>query len=263
MIASCNCLIEVHRWIGQRTTCIGFIISKENFINSMTFTYEDTLGKHYYFDINKIDLTRDVNKALQTTIEYEDNDSYYYISREIVLNKFLGLEANIYPQYCYKDWKDSSITEIIIIPIMKGKTLESTQENLDKSNPPPRKTISKAVRQQVYNKCQGHCAYCGKEISIKDMQVDHVVSHMGNKGKDDINNYLPACKLCNHAKCTYTIKDFRSYIEQDAPRIHFKKNRKICGDGAIADRIVKAYNLHQTDNKVTFYFEKLLNESIN
>lgn len=35
--------------------------------------------------------------------------------------------------------------------------------------------IPKKIRQQVYDKCGGHCAYCGKEIAYKDMQVDHVV----------------------------------------------------------------------------------------
>ena len=61
------------------------------------------------------------------------------------------------------------------------------------------------------------------------MQVDHLVSYMNNKGKDDISNYMPSCKLCNKAKIDYTIEQFRTYIEKDAPRIHFKKSRKING----------------------------------
>ena len=32
--------------------------------------------------------------------------------------------------------------------------------------------IPKKIRQQVYDKCGGHCAYCGKEITYKDMQVE-------------------------------------------------------------------------------------------
>ena len=38
-----------------------------------------------------------------------------------------------------------------------------------------RKPISKAMRQQVYDKYHGHCAYCGREITMKEMQVDHIV----------------------------------------------------------------------------------------
>lgn len=33
--------------------------------------------------------------------------------------------------------------------------------------------ISKKIRKEVYRKYDGHCAYCGREIAYKDMQVDH------------------------------------------------------------------------------------------
>ena len=32
----------------------------------------------------------------------------------------------------------------------------------------------KIDREEVYNKCDGHCAYCGNEITIKQMQIDHI-----------------------------------------------------------------------------------------
>lgn len=33
----------------------------------------------------------------------------------------------------------------------------------------------KRLRELVYQKFDGHCAYCGKKIELKDMQVDHFV----------------------------------------------------------------------------------------
>ena len=36
-----------------------------------------------------------------------------------------------------------------------------------------RKTIPKKIRQIVYDKYNGHCAYCGCELEYKDMQIDH------------------------------------------------------------------------------------------
>lgn len=256
-LTSGPCLIQVQRWVGDRTTHIGFVTSLENFLGSMTFSYEDMRGKHYYFDATKINLTRDTTKALQVEAQYEDDGTYYYVIYDNAnLARILGLGEGIQAEYSYRDSVNGAVNSLYIFPILREYTLESIQDRLDRYDPLPRKTISKAMRQQVYNKCQGHCAYCGKEIDIEDMQVDHIVSHMGNKGKDDIDNYLPACKLCNHAKCTYTIENFRSYIEKDAPRIHFKKGRKIRGEGAIADRIVTAYGLKQGDNKVIFYFER-------
>lgn len=38
-----------------------------------------------------------------------------------------------------------------------------------------RKSIPKHIRQQVYEKYGGHCAYCGKALEYKDMQVDHMI----------------------------------------------------------------------------------------
>lgn len=65
-------------------------------------------------------------------------------------------------------------------------------------------------RQQVYNKYNGHCAYCGKKITIKDMQVDHIKPIAGG-GTDDLNNLNPSCRLCNHYKRAEPLEIFRSW----------------------------------------------------
>ena len=39
-----------------------------------------------------------------------------------------------------------------------------------------RKPIPKQTRLTVYNKCNGHCAYCGCKLEYKDMQVDHITA---------------------------------------------------------------------------------------
>ena len=41
----------------------------------------------------------------------------------------------------------------------------------------------KINRQEVYDKCYGHCGYCGCEITFKEMQVDHIVSQFHFKLK--------------------------------------------------------------------------------
>ena len=35
--------------------------------------------------------------------------------------------------------------------------------------------MTKKQREVIYDKYNGHCAYCGKKIEYKDMQVDHVI----------------------------------------------------------------------------------------
>ena len=69
--------------------------------------------------------------------------------------------------------------------------------------------IMKIDRQKVYEKYNGHCAYCGKAITIKDMQVDHILSKR-NGGTDDIDNLNPSCRMCNHYKRAADIETFRN-----------------------------------------------------
>lgn len=117
------------------------------------------------------------------------------------------------------------------------------------------KTIPKKVRIDVYNKYDGHCAYCGEKIEYKDMQVDHLIPrrNWGNKYTEEqiecFNNYMPACRKCNHYKRAHSLKTFRKYIEE----IPMKLNR----DSYIY-KIGKKYGLlKEYSQKIKFYFEKV------
>jgi len=68
-------------------------------------------------------------------------------------------------------------------------------------------------RMEVYNKYDGHCAYCGKDISIKDMQVDHIVPKC-HGGTDGIENLNPSCRRCNHYKRGNSLEAFRGMVEK-------------------------------------------------
>jgi len=68
-------------------------------------------------------------------------------------------------------------------------------------------------RKAVYEKFNGCCAYCGKEIEFKDMQVDHIIPKR-NGGTDDFDNLFPTCRRCNHYKRTLSIESFRRTIEE-------------------------------------------------
>lgn len=71
--------------------------------------------------------------------------------------------------------------------------------------------MNKRTREIVYNKYNGRCAYCGDKIEIKDMQVDHVVpKRLG--GLDEVTNYNPSCRLCNHYKRATELEVWRKYF---------------------------------------------------
>lgn len=74
-----------------------------------------------------------------------------------------------------------------------------------------RRKLTKAERQQVYEKCNGYCGYCGTEIDYKDMQVDHM-QPLKRGGSDTLDNMLPACRSCNHYKATLTVEEYRKYL---------------------------------------------------
>ena len=115
-----------------------------------------------------------------------------------------------------------------------------------------RKPIKKSVREEVYKKCNGHCAYCGCELEYKDMQCDHIFSVYRAHGMcDDINNIdnlLPSCRACNFYKNTLTIEQFRRDMKTLMERV--KK--------PFIYRLAMKYGMveeREWDGK--FYFEKL------
>ena len=86
--------------------------------------------------------------------------------------------------------------------------------------------IIKKIRELVYKKYDGHCAYCGCEVEMKDMQVDHIVPkyrnnekwHQGEIGSDDISNLNPSCRMCNYYKGMCDIDTFRSNLKDTLMR---------------------------------------------
>lgn len=110
-----------------------------------------------------------------------------------------------------------------------------------------RKRISKEQRMEVYNKYDGHCAYCGMAIDYKDMQVDHM-KPLRLGGADDMSNYMPACRTCNHYKRGNTLEGFREMIE--AIPYKLRRDSYIYRVGLLY-RMVVGY-----EKSIRFYFEK-------
>lgn len=113
-----------------------------------------------------------------------------------------------------------------------------------------RKSISKAIRQQVYEKYGRRCAYCGCKLTMAEMQVDHVAAvytHEGGAGLDNEDNLMPACRACNFYKSTFGIEDFRKRIETIPERL----------EESFIYRLAKKYGLVTRGEKyVEFWFEK-------
>lgn len=121
--------------------------------------------------------------------------------------------------------------------------------------------MNKKIRQEVYNKFKGRCAYCGCELK-KGWHVDHIQPKFHNwsdddiarhlktkRGDDTIDNYNPSCPRCNKWKSTWSIEQFRREISLQTERL--KRDSS-------AFRIALDYGLIQeTEIEVKFYFETL------
>lgn len=109
--------------------------------------------------------------------------------------------------------------------------------------------ITKIIRQQVYDKYDGCCAYCGEEFkSIKDMQIDHFEPVYLNGENLNIENLMPACRTCNFYKSTYTLEKFREQLSKIPARL----------EKQMIYRLAKKYwMIEETNRPVQFYFEWL------
>lgn len=125
-----------------------------------------------------------------------------------------------------------------------------------------RKTIPKKIREAVYNKYDGHCAYCGKKIEYKEMQVDHLIPVQRERFKryseeeiECFENYVPACRRCNHYKRAHSLEVFRKMIEEIPSKLY--------RDNYIY-KVGLDYGLVEPhEQKIRFYFEKVEDERKN
>lgn len=110
--------------------------------------------------------------------------------------------------------------------------------------------FSKETRQAVYAKYNGRCAYCGREIAYKDMQVDHFVAKRGwnESGSDDISNLMPSCRMCNHYKRANTLETFRRYIQEIPRKLRENYIYKV---GVVYGNVV------ENKKPIVFYFEQV------
>lgn len=73
-----------------------------------------------------------------------------------------------------------------------------------------------SIREQVRQKCNGKCGYCGNDLDSK-WQVDHMDSQYyhtwawPDKDPNRYENLMPACIVCNHYKRSFPITKVSSF----------------------------------------------------
>lgn len=110
--------------------------------------------------------------------------------------------------------------------------------------------FTKKTREAVYRKYGGRCAYCGRAIDYKIMQVDHFrplrLFEADDPEANNISNLMPACRMCNHYKRANSLETFRKYIAEIP--------RKLRDDYIY--KIGVAYgNIVENEHPIRFFFE--------
>jgi 5-methylcytosine-specific restriction endonuclease McrA len=116
----------------------------------------------------------------------------------------------------------------------------------------------KRLRDIVFNKYNGHCAYCGVKLKPY-FHIDHInpiyrgwsnnelEKYKIDRGKDNLENYNPCCPSCNSSKSTLSIEKWRVEID--------KKYDRLLRDQSSFALLTRLGIIKKVSN-CTFYFEK-------
>ena len=113
--------------------------------------------------------------------------------------------------------------------------------------------MNRQLREKVWEKYGRRCAYCGREITYKQLQVDHIdpkyrtwKSHPG--GNDAFDNLNPSCARCNNWKHAMPLDVFRSEIAAQVARLRrYRSQYRLALDFGLVT---------ETGADVEFYFER-------
>lgn len=71
--------------------------------------------------------------------------------------------------------------------------------------------MKESKKLSIFAKYKGHCAYCGKELTLSAMTADHRVPKSKGGGNSN-ENLMPCCKECNHAKGDDNLEILRIHL---------------------------------------------------
>ena len=77
---------------------------------------------------------------------------------------------------------------------------------------------NKNLREFIFNKTKGRCAYCG----AKAEEIDHVVAR-SNGGTNSTHNLVASCRSCNEKKSNLSLKEFGKLMNKDYSHLEPKK----------------------------------------
>ena len=106
-------------------------------------------------------------------------------------------------------------------------------------------------KRSIFEKFGGKCAYCGNEITINNMTIDHVIPR-SEGGSNSYLNCFPSCSRCNSIKANGTIEEMRDSIIYSVQKLKTDRNFQMAR---------KYKMISSLSEEVTFYFEEVSKEA--
>lgn len=115
-------------------------------------------------------------------------------------------------------------------------------------------TKRREFRHSVLNKYDSKCAYCGCELSINSLRLDHIIpvkrgEFKATKNSELLNDFNPCCNSCNSSKGALSIKDWKKII--------ISRLDNLVDSNYNLRLLVVLDIIRMTDTRILFYYEKL------
>jgi len=134
---------------------------------------------------------------------------------------------------------------ILLRSVKTGKGLINLIKNLkinrklSKLSGTKRSRLTVKQRAEILAKTAGHCHICGIKL-IGAFQADHVRAH-STGGNHTIDNYLPACSICNNYRWHYSPEEIQVIL-----KLGVWAKTKIINDEILGMDIANAFIKHET-----------------
>jgi len=121
------------------------------------------------------------------------DERYFYLQRK--RKRIYGLTKIVLPPLPSEDY----IHEKIRVE-MEKVLVNNLGETVDLSIP----DVRIAIKRYLLGECYGICPCCGKQMTIEDITIDHIVAKSKN-GENSIYNFIGLCEDCNKEKDAFSI----------------------------------------------------------
>lgn len=89
-----------------------------------------------------------------------------------------------------------------------------------------------AKQQQIFNRTEGRCAFCGIGLTLQTVTWDHVTPRFYG-GSNTVANLVAACRSCNTKKDDMSVEEYRAAYHLGDFFIETLEGKKLRGHSAI------------------------------